>query len=340
MRKALPSKEDIVERTIKDQTEVEILEQRGEFREGLDAGKKIDALQTQEQARLQEIGDRYLGGTAYDRERVLGELRVYLNQTAQGIIETGKRLIAMKEAEKHGEWIILLEEKIGISRATAWRFMAIARKLDKCFTVKHLAIKEAFHHDGAGKLYALLNVPDEELAEFDDTGLFRGATVEDINKMSVNQFRKLIAEKEDWRAKAKQLELELNGKYDTTTRFKKRNEKLEKENANLRRELEEAKKPLPQDAAQALEMLAKHRDDALAAYYFLNQANPQGYPDIVLADLTNTAYFLKDLYSLLANTISNRFDIDAPYPADLLESEERSFNNKYASYLEVPGADA
>ncbi|OPX96222.1 MAG: hypothetical protein A4E60_03505 [Syntrophorhabdus sp. PtaB.Bin047] len=62
MRKTLPSGESIVEQVIKDRAEVEILEQRGEFREGLDAGKKIDALQTQEQARLQEIGDRYLGG--------------------------------------------------------------------------------------------------------------------------------------------------------------------------------------------------------------------------------------------------------------------------------------
>jgi len=340
MRKALPSKETIVERTIKDQAEVEILEQRGEFREGLNAGRKIDTLQAQEQARLQEVGDKYLGGVPYDEDRVIAEFNVYRDQTVKGILEMGKRLLAIKEYNGHGQWMKIVDERLGMSQASAWRFMAVASKLGKSFSVNNLAIKGALHHDGAGKLYALLNVPDEELAEFDETGLFRGATVEDINKMSVNQFRKLIAEKEDWKAKAKQLELELNGKYDTTTRFKKRNEKLEKENASLRRELEEAKKPLPQDAAQALEMLAKHRDDALAAYYFLNQANPQGYPDIVLADLGNTAYFLKDLYSLLANTISNRFDLDAPYPADLLESEERSFNAKYASYLEVPGADA
>jgi len=338
MRKTLPSKEDIVERTIKDQAEVKILEQRGEFREGIDAGKKIDALQTQEQARLQEIADMYLCGVPYERERIVGEISIYLRQAVTGIIEAGRRLIAMKKAEKYGVWQQIVEERIGISPATAWRLTAIARKFENLSRVKELQLNGVF--EGVGKLYALLAVPDEELAEFDETGLFRGATVEDINKMSVNQFRKLIAEREDWKARAKQLELELNGKYDTTTRFKKRNEKLEKENANLRRELEEAKKPLPQDAAQALEILAKHRDDALAAYYFLNQANPQGYPDIVLADLTNTAYFLKDLYSLLANTISNRFDLDAPYPADLLESEERSFNSKYASYLEVPGADA
>jgi hypothetical protein len=338
MRKALPTKENIVEQTIKDQAEVEILEQRGEFREGLDAGKKIDSLQAQEQARLQEIADMYLCGVPYERERIVGEISIYLRQAVTGIIEAGRRLIAMKKAEKYGVWQQIVEERIGISPATAWRLTAIARKFENLSRVKQLQLNGVF--EGVGKLYALLAVPDEELAEFDETGLFRGATVDDINKMSVNQFRKLIAEKEDWKAKAKQLELELNGKYDTTTRFKKRNEKLEKENASLKRELKEAKKPLPQDAAQALEMLSKHRDDALAAYYFLNQANPQGYPDIVLADLTNTTYFLRDLYSLLANTISNRFDIDAPYPADLLESEDRSFNSKYASYLEAEGSDA
>ena len=329
--------ETIVEQTIKDTAEVEILEQRVEMKEGLEAGKQITALQTKEQARLQEIGDKYLGGASYERDRVVCEIKAYLQQTVIGIIEAGKRLIAMKEAEEYGSWMGILEEKIGMSQPTAWRFMAIAKKFQFIHAVNKLNVTFT---DGIGKLYALLSVPDEELAEFDETGLFRGVTVDAIDKMSVNQFRKLIAEKEDWKAKAKQLELELNGKYDTTTRFKKRNEKLEKENAQLRQELKEAKKPLSQDASQALEMLSKHRDDALAAYYFLNQADPRGYPDIILADLTNTAYFLRDLYGLLANTISNRFDIEAPYPADLLESEEKHFNSKYAEYMDAPGADA
>ncbi|MEN6615476.1 MAG: hypothetical protein ABFD12_02880, partial [Syntrophorhabdus sp.] len=91
MRKTLPSGESIVEQTIKDKAEVKILENRGEFREGLDAGRKIDALQVQEQARLQEIADLYLCGVPYERERIVGEISIYLKQAVTGFIEAGRR---------------------------------------------------------------------------------------------------------------------------------------------------------------------------------------------------------------------------------------------------------
>ena len=56
---------------------------------------------------------------------------------------------------------------------------------------------------------------------------------------------------------------------------------------------------------------------------------------MVRADLLNTCFFLRDLYTLLSYSISNRFDIERPYPLNLVEEEEQRFNGKYAAYLEV-----
>lgn len=226
-----PRNDNVVEQAKKDMLEIDLAKQRQEVREGVEAGDKLAKIETKEELRLVEIGNKYLGGMSYERERVIGKAQAHLQQAVTGIIEAGKCFLAMKEAEKHGDWQEILEKRIGISQPTGWRFMAIARKFKNIHAVNEL---KATFTEGIGKLYALLNVPDEELAEFDETGMFRGATVEDINKMSVSQFRKLVMEKEDWKAKARQLELEVQTKYDTTSRYTKKIKELERDNKALK----------------------------------------------------------------------------------------------------------
>ena len=118
----------VEEQTREDMTEIDIMVDRQKHGEGIAAIAQIKQIATKEELRLQEISNRYLGGIPYERERVLCEIKVFMHQTAEGIIEAGKRFIAMKEAEKHGEWENLVRERLGMSPPTAWRFMAIARK--------------------------------------------------------------------------------------------------------------------------------------------------------------------------------------------------------------------
>lgn len=324
---------DVVEQAKEDRLEIDLAKQRQEVKEGAEARDKLAVIQTKEEKRLQEIGEKYLGGVPYERERVIGKAEAYLHQAAAGIMGAGKCFLAMKEAEKHGEWINIIEEKLKLSRVTVWRFMAAAKKLSNVSRVKHLNITGV--GDGAGKFYALLNIPDEELAEFDETGLFRGATVEDINKMSVKDFRKLIAEKEDWKAKAKQFELEVQTTYDTKSRYTKKIEAQEKEIKKLRFDLMEAKKPLPPNSQAALKILADRRDDALANFYFLNNSDPSGHEQIVRLDLLNTAYFLRDIYANLADSIGCKYDTTAPCPQQDVEEQEKIFNETYKEYLDI-----
>lgn len=138
-------------------------------------------------ASLEEQLAPYADGLVYDRVRVVEEIRFYYTQTVTGIIETGKRLILLKAHEGHGRFIPLCEDELKISRVTAWRFMAMARKLANVSRLKHLVIQDMSKN--VGKLYAFLDIPDEELAEFEETGELRGLTIDEIDALPVKEVR-------------------------------------------------------------------------------------------------------------------------------------------------------
>jgi hypothetical protein len=128
----------------------------------------------------------YSDGLPYDHDRIINEIRFYMTATAQGMIEMGKRFILLKEHEGHGRFITCLDD-LGVGRFTAWRYMTAARKLANVSRVQHLKIFSL--QEGAGKLYALLDIPDEELAEFEETGTLRGLTMDEIDALPVKEVR-------------------------------------------------------------------------------------------------------------------------------------------------------
>jgi len=56
------------------------------------------------------------------------EITILKHQTAQNIIEIGKRLIQAKELVVHGEWESWLDNKVKFSRTRARQFMQVARE--------------------------------------------------------------------------------------------------------------------------------------------------------------------------------------------------------------------
>ncbi len=161
-------------------------------------------------SRVNNLNDElkpYSDGMAYDRDRVMHEIRFYMKQTVEGIIETGKRLVILKEKEEHGRFINCVEE-LGIARMTAWRFMAITKKLANVSRVRHLNILDM--KKGIGKLYAFLDIPDDELKEFEDTGELRGLTIDEIDALPVKEL-KLRLRKRDKQAEQGVLQLQEAG---------------------------------------------------------------------------------------------------------------------------------
>ncbi|EPV0536254.1 DUF3102 domain-containing protein, partial [Pseudomonas aeruginosa] len=70
-----------------------------------------------------EVMAQFGDGLPYDRIRVVNEARFYMAQSAEAMLEAGKRLIVLKEHEPHGEFEQLLREQLGIPERTAQRMM-------------------------------------------------------------------------------------------------------------------------------------------------------------------------------------------------------------------------
>ena len=154
-------------------------------------------------------------------EQITLEINFYKAQTAQNIIEIGKRLLEAKQKLNHGEWLPWLRDKAQFSNNSAERFMRIAQEFSNSSPVTNLPYT---------KLLALLQVPESEREEFiQETHLVEGQekTVADMSKRELEQ-----AIKERDRAK---------GMVDSYSRqcmrYDKETQKLKAENQKSRDDL-------------------------------------------------------------------------------------------------------
>ena len=58
--------------------------------------------------------------TEFNIEKTTAEILILKDQTAQNIIEIGRRLIEVKERLEHGEYLKWLKEKVDFTERTAY----------------------------------------------------------------------------------------------------------------------------------------------------------------------------------------------------------------------------
>ncbi len=109
------------------------------------------------------------------------EIRFYQRRTVEAILETGKRLLVLKELTAHGEFAQRVE-MLGFSGRTARRFMQAAVKTAKSAILADLS-KQA--KNGLAFL---------ELVTHDDDVLENLAEMDDVEKMSASQLRAALRE--------------------------------------------------------------------------------------------------------------------------------------------------
>lgn len=107
------------------------------------------------------------------------EIRFYQRRTVEAILETGKRLLVLKELTPHGEFQQRVE-LLGFSYRTAARFMQAAIKTAKSATVALLA-------DRAKNGKAFL-----ELVTHDEDTLEDLSKLDDIDRMSASELRAAV----------------------------------------------------------------------------------------------------------------------------------------------------
>lgn len=148
-----------------------------------------------------EIMAQFGEGLPYDRSRIVHETRFYMAQSAEAMLEAGKRLVILKENEPHGDFTRIITEELDLSDRTAQVMMKAS--------IKYLSPKleskaQTFAGLGKAKLFELMTEDDEELAELAEGGTVAGMTLDEIDRMSVRELRKALREsKEDLAASRK-----------------------------------------------------------------------------------------------------------------------------------------
>lgn len=193
--------------------------------------------------------------TEFNIEKTTAEILILKDQTAQNIIEIGKRLINAKENLPHGEFIKWLEKKIDFSRYTANRFMKIATEFSNVSAVQHL---------GSRKLFALAGLDEEERQE-----LIQKNNLED---MTTRQLEEVIKEKKEIKkqlAEGQEYIEELQGKIQEKER---QISKLKDDMKNIQIpekeiiEKEVIKEVVPESIKSQVECLEKEKAELFQKY--------------------------------------------------------------------------
>lgn len=110
------------------------------------------------------------------------EIKFYLGQTAQNIIEVGKRLIQAKSLVNHGHWQAWLEQNFQFSQQTARKFMECAERFGKTLDVERFK---------PSQLTEMLALPSaEETEKFIEQKAAEGKVVAE---MTIKELREEIA---------------------------------------------------------------------------------------------------------------------------------------------------
>lgn len=147
------------------------------------------------------IMEQFGEGLPYDRNRIVHETRFYMAQSAEAMLEAGKRLVILKENEPYGEFQSIAKNELGLDDRIARKMAQAAIK----FLSPQLEEKRKTFSDlGRSKLYELMLEDDEELIELAEGGTIADLTLDDIDRMSVRELRKALREsKEDLAASRK-----------------------------------------------------------------------------------------------------------------------------------------
>ncbi|MBR0301700.1 MAG: DUF3102 domain-containing protein, partial [Bacilli bacterium] len=118
------------------------------------------------------------------------EIKFYLNQISQNIIEIGKRLIQAKSLVQHGQWQTWLQNNFQLSQWSAIKFMNCAERFGKLESIPIL---------NSTQMIALLSLPEADTEKFIEQKEVAGTPVSD---MSVKTLRKEIKQ---WKSETEKI---------------------------------------------------------------------------------------------------------------------------------------
>ncbi len=157
--------------------------------------------------------------TEFNIEKTTAEILILKDQTAQNIIEIGKRLIEVKENLEHGEFKCWLKEKVDFTERSAQRFMQIGREFSNTTSLSHL---------GSTKLFLLAGLDEEDRQE-----VMKENNIEDMTSRELEQ---VVKEK-------KEIKKKLQEEQEFSNELQKEIKEKERQIAALQNEIENIQVP-------------------------------------------------------------------------------------------------
>ncbi|EEX4136305.1 DUF3102 domain-containing protein [Escherichia coli] len=254
------------------------------------------SLNTMAQHRV-EIMQQFGDGLPYERDRIVHEARFYMAQSAEAMLEAGKRLIILKENEPHGDFINIVESELSISKRTAQVMMQASIK----YLSPQLESKaQTFALLGKAKLFELMTEDDENLAELADGGTVAGLTLDDVDRMSVRELRQALREARETNAAQQRVLADKNEKIDSlSTRLEKKSRIQPPEPDEEVKKLRAEVTALAVEAESAIAVRLSSAFETLCAYCAENMIDtPRDFMAGLVCQLESTARSLRSTFDL------------------------------------------
>ncbi len=257
------------------------------------------SLNTMAQHRV-EIMQQFGDGLPYERDRIVHEARFYMAQSAEAMLEAGKRLIILKENEPHGDFINIVESELSMSKRTAQVMMQASIK----YLSPQLESKaQTFALLGKAKLFELMTEDDENLAELADGGTVAGLTLDDVDRMSVRELRQALREAREARetnAAQQRVLADKNEKIDSlSTRLEKKSRIQPPEPDEEVKKLRAEVTALAVEAESAIAVRLSSAFETLCAYCAENMIDtPRDFMAGLVCQLESTARSLRSTFDL------------------------------------------
>lgn len=181
----------------------------------------MDADKTSNQAAMHSVMvmEQWGGGETYDEATWIERGRHAVRQTMEGMLELGRALIILKEHTEHGRFMEIVKSQFGLAIAETSRLMSAIKRFA---TPQMQKAAPKLMDLGKSKLLELLVEEDVTLVGLADGEEVNGATLDDIDRMTVRELRLHLRENREQLAAKDKVLGDKNAKIDELA------EKLEK----------------------------------------------------------------------------------------------------------------
>lgn len=195
------------------------------------------------------VMEQWGNGETYNEATWVERGRHAVRQTLEGMFELGRALIVLKEHTEHGRFEQIAKEEFGIGRMEVSRLI---RATQRFATPQMQKAAPKLMDLGKSKLLELLVEEDVTLVGLADGEEVNGATLDDIDRMTVRELRLHLRENREQLAAKDKVLGDKNAKIDELA------EKLEK--AKKKGSLKE---PDPADVGNELHMAVSSKEIAI-----------------------------------------------------------------------------